>query len=86
MSTPEQMEILYNTVFQIDDDELIIALLQQDLNTIENYNLLTVEDITRACGNIKRPGGTIVDADGDLVPNRGQQVSAVLEKRLKQFG
>jgi hypothetical protein len=85
MATPVQMEAYYSTVFQVDDDDLIIALLQQDLNTIESFNLLTVEDIATACNNIKRPGGMVVDADGDLVPNRGQQVSAVLEKRLKQF-
>jgi hypothetical protein len=85
MATPVQMKNFYTTVFQIDVDELIIALFQQDLNTIENYNLLTVEDITTACNNIKRPGGMLLDADGDLVPNREQQVSAVLEKHLKQF-
>jgi hypothetical protein len=66
MATPEQMELFYTTVFQVDDVELVIAMFQQDLNTIENINLLTVDDITRVRNNIRRPGGMVQDEDGDI--------------------
>jgi hypothetical protein len=52
---------------------------------LDGYNELALADITTACANIRKPGGMVVDEDGDLVPNRGQQVSVLLEKRLKQF-
>ena len=85
MLTPEEMEIFYVTVFGIDDDDLVLALFDQGLDTIDNYNLLTMDDITRICNNIRKPGGMILDADGDFVPDRGQAISTILEKRLKQF-
>jgi hypothetical protein len=85
MSTPEEMEIFYANVFQVDDDDLVITLFQQGLNTTKNFNQLTIEDITRVCNNIKRPGGMVQDEDGNMVANRGQQGSAVLEKRFKQL-
>jgi hypothetical protein len=69
----------------MDDDDLVIVMFEQDLNRIENINLLTVEDITRVCNNTRRPGGMVLDEDGDLVVNRGYQMSLVLKKRLKQF-
>jgi hypothetical protein len=85
MSTPEEMEVFYVTVFGIDDDDLVLALFDQGLDTIDNYNLLSVDDIVRVCNNIRKPGGMIVNDDGDLVPDRGQAISTILEKRLKQF-
>jgi hypothetical protein len=75
MSTPEEMEVFYVTVFGIDDDDLVLALFDQGLDTIDNYNLLSVDDIVRVCNNIRKPGGMIVNDDGDLVPDRGQAVS-----------
>jgi hypothetical protein len=85
MDTPEFLEDYFKIEFKIDDDDLIIALFEQGLDSLENFNLLTLADMTRVCDTIRKPGGMIVDDDGDLVPNRGQAVSAVLEKRLKQF-
>jgi hypothetical protein len=85
MDTPELLEDYFKIEFKIDDDDLIIALFEQGLDSLENFNLLTLTDMTRVCDTIRKPGGMIVDDDGDLVPNRGQAVSAVLEKRLKQF-
>jgi hypothetical protein len=64
---------------------LVLALFDQGLDTIDNYNLLSMDDIVRICTNIRKPGGMIVNDDGDLVPDRGQAVSTILEKRLKQF-
>jgi hypothetical protein len=85
MATPELLEQYYQIEFKIDDDDLIIALFEQGLDSLESYNLLTLDDITRVCNTIRKPGGLILDDDGDYVPNRGQAISAVLEKRLKQF-
>jgi hypothetical protein len=85
MSTPEEMEIYLTNTFQLDDDDLVIALFEQRLDTMKGYSMLTLDDITRIRSNVRRPGGMIIGEDGELVVNRGQQVSAVLEKRLKQF-
>jgi hypothetical protein len=85
MSTPEEMEQYFAIILDVNDDDLMLALFQQGLDTLESFNSLTVEDITRICATVRRPGGMIVDEFGDLIPDRGQQVSAVLEKRLKQF-
>jgi hypothetical protein len=85
MSTPEEMEIYLTNTFQLDDDDLVIALFEQGLDTMEGYNMLTLDNITRVCSNVRRPGGMIMGEDGELMVNRGQQVSAVLEKKLKQF-
>jgi hypothetical protein len=79
------MEIYLTNTFQLDDDDLVIALFEQGLDTMEGYNMLMLDDITRVCSNVRRPGGMIMGEDGEFVVNRGQQVSAVLEKRLKQF-
>ena len=71
MTTPEEMEIFYNTVLGIDDDDIIIALFEQGLDTIDGYNALRKDDIVHVCNNIKRPGGMIVDEDGEWA--RSQQ-------------
>jgi hypothetical protein len=85
MYTPEEMEIYLTNTFQLDDDDLVIALFEQRLDTMEGYNMFTLDDITRICFNVRKPGGMIIGEDGELVVNRGQQVSAVLKKRFKQF-
>jgi hypothetical protein len=85
VSTPEEMKVYLTNIFQLDDDDLIIALFQQELDTLDGYNQLTLENISRACSNIRKPGGMVKDEDGDLVPNRGQQVSVLLAKWLKPF-
>ena len=85
MATEVQMEFLYETVLGLENDQELLLALLDELDTMDAYNLLAVEDITRTCATIRRPGGMIVDDDGDLVPNRGINVSAVLEKRLKQL-
>ena len=48
-----------------NDQELLLALLDE-LDTMDAYNLLAVEDITRTCATICRPGGMMVDDDGDV--------------------
>jgi hypothetical protein len=85
MTTPLEMEIYLNTVFNIDDDDLIIALFEQGLDTMESINMLKPEDIIRICSINRKPGDMILNEEGDLVPNRGQPVSAMLEKQLKQL-
>jgi hypothetical protein len=84
MATAVQMELLYETVLGLDDDQELLLALLDELDTMETYNLLAVEDITRICATICKPGGAVLNVDGDMVLNRGQHVSAVLEKRLKQ--
>jgi hypothetical protein len=79
------MELLYETVLGLDNDQELLLALLDELNTMETYNLLAVKDITRICTTICKPGGMVLDDDGDMVPNRGLHVSAVLEKRLKQL-
>jgi hypothetical protein len=85
MATQEEMELFYVSVIGISNEDLVLALCEQGLDTIDNYNLLTIEDITRICSTIRKPGGMFVDDDGDWVPDRGLAVSAIEEKRLKQF-
>jgi hypothetical protein len=58
------MEMYLANVFLLDDDNLVIALFEQGHNTMDNYNQLTVEDITRICFNIRRPGEMVMDEDG----------------------
>jgi hypothetical protein len=85
MSTTEEMEIYLNTTFGIDDDDLIIALFQQGYDTMANINTLELEDITRICNIIRKPGEIIIDEDGDTVPKRGHPLLAPDEARLEQF-
>ena len=85
MATNVQMEFLYETVLGLENDQELLLALLDELDTMDAYNLLAVKDITRTCATIRRPGGMTIDDDGDLVPNRGLNVSAVLEKRLKQL-
>ena len=80
MATNVQMEFLYETVLGLENDQELLLALLDELDTMDAYNLLAVEDITRTCATIRRPGGMMIDDDGDLVPNRGLNVSAVLEK------
>ena len=79
------MEIFYNTVLGIDDDDIIIALFEQGLDTIDGYNALRKDDIVHVCNNIKRPGGMIVDEDGEWAPNRGTSISVLIETKLKHL-
>jgi hypothetical protein len=53
MSTPEEMEIYLTNTFQLDDDDLVIALFEQGLDTMEGYNMLTLDNITRVCANVR---------------------------------
>ena len=85
MTTPEEMEFFLENVFEIDDDDIIIALFEQGLDTIDGYNNLELEDIPRVCNNIRKPGGMMVDEDGDMVPNRGTPISVLIEARLKML-
>ena len=79
------MEFFLENVFEIDDDDIIIALFEQGLDTIDGYNNLELEDIPRVCNNIRKPGGMMVDEDGDMVPNRGTPISVLIEARLKML-
>jgi hypothetical protein len=85
MSTEEEMELYLNITFGIGDDDLIIALIEQGFSTMDNINTLELDDITRICNIIRKPGGMIIDEDGDTVPNRGQPLLAPDEARLKPF-
>jgi hypothetical protein len=71
----EQMSDFYREVLQINDDNLILELLGQGLNTMAGYNQLTADEIIKICHNIRRPGGTIEDDDGNQQPHRGTQVT-----------
>jgi hypothetical protein len=85
MSTEEEMELYFNITIGIEDDDLIIALIEQGFSTMANINTLELDDITRICNIIRKPGGMIIDENGVIVPNRGQPLLAPDEARLKQF-
>jgi hypothetical protein len=74
-SDEEQMSDFYRKVLQINDDNLILGLMTQGLNTMAGYNQLTADEIVKICSNIRRPGGMIEDDDGHQQPNRGLQVT-----------
>jgi hypothetical protein len=81
----EQMMDFYREVLQINDQALILDLMEQGLGLMAGYNQLTAEEVVRICQNIRRPGGTVEDEDGNTHPNHGTQVTILEEKRLKQF-
>jgi hypothetical protein len=71
------MEVYLSTIFQIDDDELMLALFELGFDTMKNINMLKAADITRICSIIRKLGGMVMDMDGNLsvVPNRSSQCS-----------
>ena len=56
---------------------------EQGLNSLGELRMLTDDDCNNICKIIKRPGGTIQNANGDNVANPGHSVSLVAEKNLK---
>ena len=55
----------------------------QGLDSLDNLRMLQEDDCTTVCKNVRRPGGTINNNDGNPVPNPGTNVSLVAEKQLK---
>lgn len=51
----------------------------QGLGSLGELRMLTDEDCGTICKTLKRPGGTIQDADGDTISNPGHSVSLVAE-------
>jgi hypothetical protein len=75
----------FREVLQINDDALLLELNSQGLKSMSGFNQHTMEEIGMICQNIRRPGGTIEDDEGNTVPDRGIQETVLDEKRLKQF-
>jgi hypothetical protein len=81
----QQIEDFFREVLQITDVALLLELNTQGLKSMSGFNQLTEVEIALICMNIRRPGGTIEDDEGNVHPDRGIQVAVLDEKRLKQF-
>ena len=81
----QQIEDFFREVLQITDVALLLELNTQGLKSMSGFNQLTEVEIALICMNIRRPGGTIEDDEGNVHPDRGVQVGVLDEKRLKQF-
>jgi hypothetical protein len=55
----------------------------QGLNIIADIQMMNDSDVESMCASIRRPGGTVDDGHGNQVPNRGQNISVIQEKKLK---
>ena len=55
----------------------------QGLNRLTDMAELTDEDVTSICYNVRRPGGTVQDANGNQVQDRGSNISFLAEQKLK---
>jgi hypothetical protein len=81
---------LQNTLL-IGDPALITALNMQGLNDFNDFVMFEDEDVHQICVNIWKPGGVIPNpragGRGRLahIPNPGNQVGHVFEKRLKML-
>ena len=82
MATQEEMEIFYTTVFDVRNEDTMVALLTEGFGTMAHFERINLEDVSNMIATIRKPGGTI---DGGLLPNRGTAISADLEPLLKQF-
>jgi hypothetical protein len=80
-----QIEDFFREVLHITDDALLLELNTQGLKSMSGFNQHTEVEIALICQNIRRPGGTYEDDQGNTHPDRGTQVSVLDEKRLKQF-
>jgi hypothetical protein len=72
---PNEVQIaeFFSGVLQITEGATILAIIDQGLNTMAGFNDLKLEEITMVCLYIRRPGGSIEDDNGNLVPNcRGE--------------
>jgi hypothetical protein len=65
--------------------ELLLALLDE-LNIMDIYNLLAFNNIARICqcSTIRKPGSVVLE-DKAMIPQRGINALAILEKQLKQL-
>ena len=55
----------------------------QGIDSLEELRILSDSDVENLCKVVRRPGGTLVDADGEEVPNRGISVSLRAENNAK---
>ena len=60
-----------------------IAVQDEGLRVIDDFVEFTEEDIQTLCQSVRKPGGTIVNPAGAVVPNPGYSISAISEKRMK---
>ncbi|MGL5936684.1 MAG: hypothetical protein ACRCZI_13805 [Cetobacterium sp.] len=81
----QQIESFFTEVLEITDQALLLELHSQGLKSMSGFNQHTEHEIALICQNIRRPGGTVEDDEGNTHPDRGVQVSVLDEKRLKQF-
>ena len=82
MATQDEMEIFYNTVFAVRNEDTMVALLTEGFGTMEHFERIHLDDISNMIATIRKPGGTL---DGGLIPNCGTAVAPELEPLLKQF-
>jgi hypothetical protein len=79
------MKIFYNTVFEVDNEATMVALLTQGFGTMDNFDRISLDDVSHMIAIIRKPGGTIDIGGGHNVPNRGTGIAPELEPLLKQF-
>ena len=79
------MEIFYNTVFEVDNEDTMVALLTQGFGTMAHFDRISLEDVAHMIASIRKPGGTIDIGGGHNIPNRGTGIAPELEPLLKQF-
>jgi hypothetical protein len=85
MATQDEMEIFYNTVFEVDNEDTMVALLTQGFGTMAHFDRISLEDVTHMIASIRKPGGTIDIGGGFNIPNHGTGIAPELELLLKQF-
>jgi hypothetical protein len=57
------------------------AIIAQGLTDITDLCMLNPEDVKTICDGARKPGGTIM-SNGNLVPNPGRAIPAILQTRL----
>jgi hypothetical protein len=71
------------------------ALNAQGIEGFDDFTILTEDDVSNVCNNVRKPGGTIVNPNFNpaqpipgvppTIPNPGIQLGHVFEKRLKML-
>lgn len=82
-------------VLLIADNNVRIGLVAQGLQSFDDFESLTDEDVSDICTNLRKPGGLVTNPNFNpanpapgippVIPNPGVQVSHLTEKRLKML-
>ena len=64
------------------NDENANAIIAQGIADIQDLLTLLPEYVKTICDGARKPGGTIENVNGDLIPNPGRPVPAILQTKL----